>query len=70
MSTSTSLPPRPPTMPGWNGEQLHEAFANASKTKRWTLAYRSFDDEQASCSATVHGRIPDGLRGRDRKSVV
>lgn len=63
MSNIIRAPTAPPNLPGWNGQQLQAAFAQASKTKPWTLAYRSFSSEQASCNATVSGRFPDSLRG-------
>jgi len=62
---SSALPARGDrgTSAAWNGEQLAAAFAQACKTNPWTLGYRSFDAEQASCNAVIDGQMPVALQG-------
>ena len=48
---------------GWRGEALHEAFAAASRSKPWTLGYRSLDVDRVSGEASISGTIPKDLRG-------
>src|SRR5678816_3104981 len=48
---------------GWDGAALHDAFAQASKTRRWTVGFRSFDQDRVESAATLLGRWPSNLRG-------
>jgi all-trans-8'-apo-beta-carotenal 15,15'-oxygenase len=48
---------------GWDGAALQAAFEQASKSRPWTLGYRSFDQDRVESAATLSGRWPSDLRG-------
>ena len=63
MDVSLSTRPERGRRRNWDGAALKAAFDVAAKTKPWTVAYQSFDDNSISSVAEMRGSLPDDLRG-------
>lgn len=47
----------------WDGKGVHADFAATSKTRSWTIGYRSLEKDRVSAQASITGALPAGLRG-------